>query len=162
AKALGIGAALLRRVRDVASMSCYDAVVVHRAACLVGPAIIERALPSTSRPMLYDFDDAIHLLHTSGANSLTAWLKWPSKTATLCRLSAAVVAGNSYLAAFAKQHNARVAVIPSSVDIAQYRPRQHANGKARVVVGWVGSATSQSYLEWFAPTLREIRESCDI
>ncbi|MGH7897664.1 MAG: glycosyltransferase family 4 protein [Candidatus Binatia bacterium] len=162
AKSIGIAAAFVRRARDVARSMRYDAVVVHRAICLAGPAIFERALANLSRPMIFDFDDAINVLHTSSSNSWTAWLKSPGKTATLCKISRSVVAGNSHLATYARQFNSRVAVVPTSIDTERYQPRRRAAANGRVVVGWTGSATSQTYLEWFAPTLRTIQIECDV
>jgi glycosyltransferase involved in cell wall biosynthesis len=87
---------------------------------------------------------------------MLGWLKFPGKTASICRCSAQVVVGNSYLAAFAQQHNDQVTVIPSSVDIDRYRPRHKPAQNGRLVLGWMGSSTSQRHLEDFAPVLREI------
>jgi glycosyltransferase involved in cell wall biosynthesis len=49
-----------------------------------------------------------------------------------------------------------VTVIPSSIDTDRYAPKQTSKRNGRVVVGWTGSATSQSHLEAFAPILRRI------
>ena len=147
-------AALVRRAREVARLDC-DAVVVHRAACLAGPPVLERIV-AASRPLIFDFDDAIFLLDTAPANRRFGRLKCPGKTATLCRISAHVTAGNGHLADYARRHSAGVSVVPSSVDTERYRPRASHDGRERVVVGWMGSATSQVHLERFAPVLREI------
>lgn len=80
--------------------------------------------------------------------------------------------GNEYLASFARQFNPDVTVVPSSVDTSVYtpgpeRPRSQtvgpfdrsfssAQGPAATVVGWMGSSTSQTYLEPFAPLLRRM------
>jgi glycosyltransferase involved in cell wall biosynthesis len=147
-------AALARRAREVARLDC-DAVVVHRAACLAGPPVLERIV-AASRPLIFDFDDAIFLLDTSRANRRFGRLKCPGKTATLCRISTHVTAGSGHLADYARGHSAEVSVVPSSVDTERYRPRSNHDGRERVVVGWMGSATSQVHLERFAPVLREI------
>src|SRR5688572_19076891 len=91
--------ASLRRFQVMRDLDAYDVVVVHRAALLAGPAILERLI-ARRRPLLFDFDDAVWLLHTSAANRRLGWLKFPGKTALLCRLSAQVVAGNAYLAEY--------------------------------------------------------------
>lgn len=153
-KALSLALAFARRAFASVSVDGYDAVIVHRAAALVGPAVLER-LVARRRPVIFDFDDAIFLTHTTAANRPYGWLKFAGKTGTICRMSAHVVVGNAYLAAYARRYNSNVTIVPSSVDIDDYRPVDRARGD-RVVIGWMGSSTSQTHLEQFAPLLREI------
>ena len=63
-------AAVLRRAAEAARAGAFDAVVVHRAACLVGPALVERVV-AARRPLLFDFDDAIWLLDASPSSVAT-------------------------------------------------------------------------------------------
>lgn len=158
AKAAAFGAAFVRRMAHVAAVRRYDVVLIHRAACLAGPALLERAIKLFRKPVIFDFDDAIYLLHTTDANRRFGWLKFPGKTATLCRISSHVVAGNRYLADYASRYNPRVTVIPSSVNTDWYREYKANGGNGRVVVGWMGSSTSQTHLEMFAPLLRKMAE----
>lgn len=144
------------RVRDLSRVHDYDAVLVHRAVALAGPAVLERLLAKMGRPVIFDFDDAIFLLHTTEANRHFGWLKFPGKTATICRLSSHVVVGNEHLAEYARQFNERVTVIPTSVDTERYHMEQARATNGKVVVGWTGSSTSQTYLEMFAPVLRDL------
>src|SRR5262249_19171866 len=139
-----------------------DAILIHRTACLVGPALLERMLTLLRKPIFFDFDDAIYLQHTSGANRVFDWLKFPGKTAVLCRLSALVVAGSEYLAAYAREHNPRVVVVPTSIDTDLYTPSASEERHNRVTIGWTGSATSLTYLEQFAPVLRELLSRRDV
>jgi len=137
-------------------------VLIHRAAALAGPALLERMLSLTGKPVIFDFDDAIFLLHTTEANRRFGWLKFPGKTATSCRLSAHVVTGNSYLADYARRYNSRVTIIPSSVDTRRYNPSRKSRPNTRVVVGWMGSSTSQTHLEMFSGVLGELSARRDI
>src|SRR5262249_34791093 len=89
-------------------------------------------------------------------NRRFGWLKFPGKTAVLCRLSAHVVTGNEWLAEYARQFNQRVTVVPSSVDTECFQPMPKESQRDRVIVGWTGSSTSQTYLEAFAPMLRAL------
>ncbi len=97
-------------------------VFLHRAACLAGPPFLERWLNQRGHRIVYDFDDAIYLLHSSAENRRLAWLKQPAKTATICRLSHHVVVGNSHLAAWARAHAKAVSVIPTTIDTDSYTP----------------------------------------
>ena len=155
AKSFGMLKAFAGRARDAVDLRGYDAVLVHRAAALAGPALIER-LAARTRPLIFDFDDAIYRLHSSDANRWTSRLKFPGKTATLCRVSRHVVAGNDYLGEYARRFNANVTVIPSSIDTDSYRPRTRSSRDGRLLMGWMGSSTSQTYLEMFAPVLKRV------
>ena len=148
--------AVARRLLQVPRVRRFDVVLVHRALCLAGPAVPERLLSLCGRPVIYDFDDAIFLLDTTNANRAFGWLKFPGKTAAICRLSDHVVVGNEHLAGYARRFNPRVTVVPTSVDTESYRPTPRPAPSARVVVGWTGSSTSQAHLEGFAPVLREL------
>jgi len=162
AKSAAMISAFARRSALVAATASYDAVFIHRAACLAGPAALERVIKLYRRPVIFDFDDAIYFLHTAAANRLFGWLKFPGKTASICRQSAHIIVGNSYLADYARQHNPRVTVIPSSVDTEHYCAAGNKASNPRVVIGWMGSSTSQTHLEMFAPALRELTARQDI
>lgn len=162
AKAVLCARAFVRRLSQMTAIHRYDAIYVHRTACLAGPAVLEKLLSLFRQPVIFDFDDAIFLLHTTEANRRYGWLKFPSKTATICRLSTHVVVGNSYLADYACRYNPWVTVIPSSVDTEHYQPVEHNRSRDRVVVGWMGSSTSQTHLEMFAPVLRDLFVRRDI
>ena len=161
-KIAGMIAGFARRVGDVATAGRGDAILIHRAAWLAGPALLERLFKVWRKPILFDFDDAIYLRHTSGANRLFDWLKFPGKTAALCRMSSLVVAGNDYLAAYAREHNRRVVVVPTSIDTDLYMPTERGDSSHRVTIGWTGSATSMTHLEMFAPVLRELLARRDV
>ncbi len=160
-KAWLTAAAFARRFRELLSLPEHDAIVVHRAACLAGPPWVEKHIRSRGRPLVYDFDDAIFRLHSAAANRPFAWLKAPGKTATLCRLSDHVVVGNAFLASYARRLNDRVTVVPSSIDTERCRPLPRVPNE-RIVVGWMGSSTSQTYLEAAAPTLRAVLAACPV
>jgi glycosyltransferase involved in cell wall biosynthesis len=154
-KAWRMARATVSRWRALRRPLPHDVVVVHRAAFWAGPAWLESALSGTGRPYVFDFDDAIWLRHTSGANALFDRLKFPGKTAALCRGAALVVTGSEYLAGYARGHASRVRVVPSSIDTDAYglRPRPP---NERVVIGWTGSGTSLTHLEAFADVLRDL------
>lgn len=155
AKARMISRATARRFAAVKHLERFDVVMVHRAACLAGPAMVERLI-SRRKPLVFDFDDAVYLLDTTAQNRIFGWLKFPGKTASLCRMSRHVVTGNDHLGDYARRYTRNVTVIPSSIDTDRYAPRPTSRRNERVVVGWTGSATSQSHLEAFAPILRRI------
>jgi glycosyltransferase involved in cell wall biosynthesis len=148
-------AALARRTLRAAWGDLGDVVLVHRSAAILGPPVLERLLAGRGR-LVFDFDDAIFLPHETETNRGLAWLKFPARTGAICRWSAHVVVGNAYLAEYARRFNPRVTVVPSSIDTARYQPHPPARAEGKVVIGWMGSSTSQTYLELFAGMLREV------
>jgi glycosyltransferase involved in cell wall biosynthesis len=139
---------LARRARAVASARGYDAVVVYREAALVGPAFYERLIGWSGKPLLFDFDDSIWLPTTApGANALFAKLHFFGKTATVCRLSKAVLVGNDFLADYARRHTERVFVVPTSIELEAYPLQPELPNEEPFVVCWSGSHSTRVNLE---------------
>jgi glycosyltransferase involved in cell wall biosynthesis len=133
-----------------------DLFFVQREAALIGPPIIERWL-SRRYPIVYDFDDAIFLATDSVANGrLARWARPANKTIKLVEMSHAVLAGNDYLATFARQHANNVHVIPTTVDCERVTPRQSSAQAKIPTIGWIGSHSTALYLERIVPALQEL------
>lgn len=163
AKIGGMTKGVLRRAAHLKNLSKYDAILVYRAAAMIGPAFFERLIKFSGRPVIFDFDDAIFLEHTNDANRLFGWLKFPGKTASICRLSDQVTVGNAWLAEYARKFNPNVTIIPSSVNTETYSPKlKNARNGNKLIVGWTGSSTSQTHLEMFAPTLKKLLARRDV
>ena len=146
-----------RRLKDVLRARRYDGVVVFREAALIGPAIYERILKSMGIPMFFDFDDAIwHHGQVSKANGVFAKLHFYGKTSTICRLATGVMAGNEYLASYARQRNANVFVVPTSIDLDRYPLQPEVSDTSRFVVSWSGSHATLPHFEHARPVLERL------
>jgi glycosyltransferase involved in cell wall biosynthesis len=156
-KAAAFAALSLRRLRSLRSVADYDLVLLYREIFPIGPAIVERLLALPGRPpMVFDFDDALFLPSVSDANRLIAALKFPGKLATIVRVSDHVLAGNDYLAAYARRFNDAVTMIPTCVDTTKFVPRADGGptpGRP-LVVGWIGSPTTGTYIRGLARVLQ--------
>jgi len=141
--------AIVRQARD------YDAIVIHREAALIGPAIYERLIARTGKPIIYDFDDAIWSLEQPWVNGIFSRLHFPGKTSTICRLASAVTTGNAFLATYAGQRNTNVSIVPSSIELAQY-PIVPEPYDERFIVGWTGSNSTLAYFEHARPSLERL------
>ena len=95
--------AFARRLRLLSRVTEYDAVFLFREAAFIGPALLERWIHWRGVPIIFDYDDAIWIPQTSGANGLMALVKCVGKTRTIARLSTHVTPGNDYLATFARR-----------------------------------------------------------
>ena len=147
-----------RRFRELFSVGQYDLVWLYREAIPLGPPIVESMIARRGIPIVYDFDDAIFLPNVSEANKAISFLKKPERVATILRQSRRVVVGNEFLAAYARQFNDAVTVIPTAVDTDRFTPRTDVAGNPdrELVVGWIGSPTTFPYLEALAGVLRDV------
>lgn len=143
-----------RRLATLLRPLPFDVVYVYREAALLGTAWIEWLL-ARRRPLVFDFDDAIHLPSSADANRLFAKLKSRNKTKTICTLARHVTVGNEELASYARRYSAAVTVIPSTIDTDEYRMEQRPDN-ASPVVGWTGSPTTVRYVEALVPVFEEL------
>lgn len=156
-KALALGRALVRRLRQALDARNYDCVFVPREASLIGPALAERVARWRNPAFVFDFDDAVWVPYVSPTNRFFSYLKMPWKTRALCRMAAVVMAGNDYLASYARRFNPRVSIVPTTVSLRQYKPVSRRVENPIPVVGWTGSHSSAQYLKLITPALTELR-----
>jgi glycosyltransferase involved in cell wall biosynthesis len=157
-KASGLLGLTLRRINELFSVAQYDLVLLYREAIPIGPPYIERWIHRMGIPIVYDFDDAIFLPAVSEANRAFSFLKNPRRASQILQLSAQVSVGNAFLADYARQYNDRVTIIPTAVDTDRFVPRPHTppvEGR-NLVVGWIGSPTTFTYLESIKDVLAEV------
>src|SRR5262245_40289122 len=117
-KMAGITRSVLGRVADVMRARRVDVVYVSREAMFFGPPVIEWLISKVARcPMVFDFDDAIFVPYVSPTyGRFASWLKSPSKLSRILAMSVRVIAGNEYLASYARRHNRLVTILPTVVD----------------------------------------------
>jgi glycosyltransferase involved in cell wall biosynthesis len=155
-KAAGLLRATTRRWRTLAETGVYDVVFLHREAMAFGPAVLERII-ARRKPVVFDFDDAIWLRNENRVNPLAAWVKCPGKTRTIAKRASAVLAGNAYLAEWARRYNRSTHIVPTTIDTEGSYSRQKAHGPSEVpIIGWSGTTSTLRYLEFLRPVLREL------
>ena len=127
----------------------YDVVFVQRGALLFGPPVLEWLVANAARrPLVFDIDDAIWLQDPISAwGGLARLSKFPSKVATIIRLSRHVIACNAYAQDYALKLRSPtdVTVIPTVVDADVFQPAHRPNN-GLPVVGWIGTHSTSSYL----------------
>jgi glycosyltransferase involved in cell wall biosynthesis len=142
----------------------HDAVLINREAALVGPALLERWVASTGKPIIYQLDDPLYIPYRSNVNGVLSYLKFFGKVATICRLSTVVIANSAHHAAYARRHNENVRQIPSLVDGSVFTylgPNGHKYA-GEVCIGWTGSATTAVNLRMIRKPLAEIGAREDV
>ena len=142
---------LVRKVKD------YDLIYIMREAALLGPPVFERLIHQQRVPIVFDFDDAVFVSYRSPSNGYLSYLKFATKTKTICRMASHVMAGNPYLAEYARQVNDRVTVIPTTIDTEKYRASPK-NSSGPVVIGWTGSYSTVQHLDTLRGALKKLAE----
>ena len=157
-KLSAVAKGLSKRSRDVKDLSKYDLVYVFREAALLGPAWFESRIARSGKPMIFDFDDAVFVPYRSPSNGYLSYLKFPGKTATICRRSAHVMAGNPYLAEYASRFNNKVTIVPTTIDTDKYRANERPE-KDVLTIGWSGSHSTAQHLDTLRDTLKELAKT---
>ena len=143
---------LVRKVKD------YDLVYILREAALLGPPVFERLIHQRGVPIVFDFDDAVFVSYRSPSNGYLSYLKFASKTKTICRIASHVMVGNPYLADYARQVNDRVTVIPTTIDTEKYRVPRANEKSGPPVIGWTGSYSTVQHLDTLRGALKKLAE----
>ena len=130
----------------------FDVVWVEKETFPYLPAVFERVIRASGIPYVLDYDDAI--FHNYDIHRLSV-IRWSlgRKLDRLLQNSAAVMAGNEYLADYARQHGApSVYSIPTVVDTTRYDV-DYERPIGPVRVGWIGTPYTVRYLNRLLPTL---------
>jgi glycosyltransferase involved in cell wall biosynthesis len=149
--------ALGGRLRDLAFAMEADLIFVQRELALVGPPLLEWTIATLlQKPTVFDFDDAIWEPYSSPTYGpwLSRLVKMPQKTRFSVRTAKEVIAGNHYLAQYARTMNQRVTVIPTVVDTDVFTPQRTKNEIP--VLGWIGSHSTVAYLVHLLPALARL------
>jgi glycosyltransferase involved in cell wall biosynthesis len=149
---------LSRRMSLVRKAKGYDLVYILREAALLGPPLFERLIHQQRVPIVFDFDDAVFVSYRSPSNGYLSYLKFASKTKTICRIASHVMAGNPYLAEYARQVNDRVTVIPTTIDTEKYRVSSQKESSGPPVIGWTGSYSTVQHLDTLRGALKKLAE----
>lgn len=102
-----------------------------------------------------DFDDALFHIYDKHRSGLVRWVL-RDKFPRLMPKSACVIAGNSYIAAYARQYAKRVETLPTVIDITKYTIKPEPKGI--FTIGWIGTPNTQKYLQLIATPLQRFFE----
>jgi glycosyltransferase involved in cell wall biosynthesis len=150
----------IRRFLQLAQVAQFDLVVIHREVFPFFTPALENAVLRRTRKVMFSFDDATYAGHHDvGAlnHPFLYRLKYGRGVDEVLRRCAHVVAGNRILGDYARAFNPRVTVIPTVVDCDYYRYQEpKAKDNVPIAVGWMGSRSTVSYLQFVEPALKAI------
>lgn len=155
-KATAVVSSMRRRARELRSVGDFDLVYLFREAAVLWPPWFERKMARSGVPIVFDFDDAIFVPYRSPSNGFLSYLKFPQKTAEICRLSAHVMSGNQYLADYSLRFNENVTVIPTTIDTEKYQIHEKSVHREPLTIGWSGSYSTVQHLDTIRGVLQEL------
>jgi glycosyltransferase involved in cell wall biosynthesis len=150
--------ALARRIARLCALGRFDLVWIEKEAMPWMPGWLEgRALRTV--PYVVDIDDAWFLHYRDHRSPLIRKLLG-TKLESVARHAALTVAGNEYLAQWARDGGARsVMVTPTVVDLDRYPVRPPPEGP--FTIGWIGTPMTAHYLDLVAEPLRRLCQETD-
>lgn len=138
--------AFARRLWAVFTLPSSDVVIVEYELLPWFPAVLERWLAWRGCRMIIDYDDA--LFHQYDEHP-KPWVRLllGRKIITVMRLAHTVIAGNAYLADYARRASVhRLEVIPTVIDLARYKVKEEESVSNIFTIGWIGSPSTSRYL----------------
>lgn len=130
-------------------------VFLQRRASPFSDGAVEAGLLRRAAKGIFDLDDAIYLDVRSGLRSR---LQPVPRYEQLAAAADVVIAGNQYLADWALKHADNVVVVPTVVDTTRIQPRCAPESRTSPRMLWIGSASTERFLEQIGPALRAVHE----
>jgi glycosyltransferase involved in cell wall biosynthesis len=143
------------RALQVRRAAGADMVVIQRDLFPFGPPLLERWLAQRNPHLVYDTDDATYLRPSFTPNTPFQRLRRFDKVAEVVRHARWVSVATEPIAAWARQYNANVSVVPMALDLNAYVPSRRRSATP-LVLGWAGTAGGLRYLDKLAPVLRTL------
>ena len=144
-----------KRIVRLLQASQFDLVWLEKEALPWIPAWVEKVLGLNRVPYLVDYDDALFVTYNEQQPSLVRYFLG-DKVRDLMRGAAVVIAGNRYLALYAREAGAaRVDILPSVVDIHRY-PSRSKSEREMFTIGWMGAPMNSKHLGAIGSALSSI------
>lgn len=146
----------IQRFLTLFSVGKYDVLIIEKELFPYLPACFEWFLKWIGVKYIVDYDDAIfHNYDQSSNPTIRNFLS--RKIATVMKNASVVVAGNAYLAGYAKNAGAKnIEIIPTVIDLERYPQKEYLEEPENFIVGWVG--TKSTFEKHFLPCKVWIKE----
>lgn len=154
-------AAYPQRMRALLKTQWFDLVWIEKEALPWLSNWFEHALWPKRVPYVMDYDDAVFHYYDQHRSAVIR-RALGGKHLELMRGAALVVAGNDYLASYARDAGAvRVEIVPTVIDLQRYplaRVRSTPDLAEIPCVGWIGQRATADFLRPLAPLFEQLRK----
>jgi glycosyltransferase involved in cell wall biosynthesis len=149
--------AYIKRLKILLRSRKFDGVVIYGELFPYLPGITEGLLSRFGIHYLYDFDDAF--FHQYDCHRLP-WVRLllGRKILRVIRSSCGALAGNEYLASYARRAGVRATILPTVIDVTRYLPVETPRPADAFTIGWIGSPYTVAHLGHRAEALRRFCE----
>lgn len=148
-----------RRLHTLLSSTSYDLLWIEKECLPWLPRWFEEVLIPARIPYVLDYDDAVFHYYDQHRNDVIKYL-FGSKHPIIMLKAALVVAGNPYLANFARAAGAPwVEVVPTTVDLSRYATievLETTDPQSPPCVGWIGQRTTADFLRPLVPVFERL------
>lgn len=152
---------VLRRLKDAVKLIKYDVVYMQREALPFGPLWFEWICKRLNKKMIFDYDDALFIFKPSSSTPMSDKFKNPQRIPKIFSKVDCVFAGNNYLAEQARQFCNCAKTIVVAEDLSKITPRVEHLVSDKLVIGWLGSPSTEKYLEFIREPLEKLAGSFD-
>ncbi|MEW6163750.1 MAG: glycosyltransferase family 4 protein [Pseudomonadota bacterium] len=150
------GGALRERMQLLAAAMRHDLVLLQKK--LFKRPFVTLLSKANSR-IIFDLDDAVMFHELERGQPVDG--KFFNRFAAIAGVASSVVAGNSYLADFARATRSaptcEVTVLPTPIDTARLPAKTTYADRSEFVVGWIGTKGNLQQLQGLADPLREVQ-----
>lgn len=151
-----------RRLRTLLGSGKQDLLWIEKECLPWLPAWFEQVLLPARTPYVIDYDDAVFHYYDEHRSAVVKQLLG-NKHPALMRNAALVVAGNPYLARFARSAGAPwVELVPTTVDLTRYETIEaqgSTEAQSTPCVGWIGQRITADFLRPLAPLFERLTAS---
>ena len=126
----------------------FDVIYIDREIFDTPSCAFELQFKKRSPCLVLDVDDAV-------------FLRYPEKFDKLVAMSDLLVAGNSMLRERFQNVHPHILIMPTCIDLDEYRVSDQKPINSPPIVGWMGTTTNLSYLKIVATALRKLATLCD-
>ncbi len=147
----------LNRLLQLRHTPTADVVFFRGPLLPYGPPFLERLIRFFNPRMLFDIDDAIWEppAHVTSPFLRFVDFGWVRKMSRIC---AHAVVGNEHLAAYVRQENPNVSIVPTCIDMQRHKQKKYPKGDTPVTLGWTGLKDNLGYMEIIESVLQELAE----
>jgi glycosyltransferase involved in cell wall biosynthesis len=155
---LEVIASYFQRVVYLLQSQQYDVIWLEYEALPWLPYWFESILFKSNVPYIVDYDDAIFHRYDQHSSSVVRILLG-KKIGHVMRRSALVIAGNDYIAGYAREAGApNVEILPTVVDLKKY-PLAPLPRNDIFTIGWIGTPRTSHYLLQIQDALKQFCEN---
>ena len=153
--------AYIRRTSKLLFDRSYDLIWVEKEALPWVPSFLEKLLYINSIPYVIDYDDAVYHRYDQHCNPLVR-AALSKKIEKLMAFSTVVIAGNQYIAEYARETGVKqFEILPTVVDTYVYTQKQ-SEPNENFNIGWIGSPSTSRHLHVAVPALNQLCKKSDV